>query len=115
MSVSVRGGWVGRGMEMGVICHIFPQQHQRVENVLHVATFFPSCALCRLYPAITHTHKHTQAAIKSELLKSLVEETEKSVLHKVCDTVSELAAELMDRNEWPELLPALQVSQQQQE
>jgi hypothetical protein len=39
----------------------------------------------------------------------LLEEGEKSVLHKVCDTVSELAAELLDRNEWPELLPALQV------
>jgi len=51
-----------------------------------------------------------QAAIKSELLKALVEEGEKSVLHKSCDTVSELAAELLDRNEWPELLPALQVS-----
>lgn len=50
-----------------------------------------------------------QAAIKSELLKGLVEESEKTVLHKVCDTVSELAAELLDRQEWPELLPALQV------
>jgi hypothetical protein len=40
-----------------------------------------------------------------------LEEGEKSVLHKVCDTVSELAAELLDRNEWPELLPALQVMQ----
>jgi hypothetical protein len=39
----------------------------------------------------------------------MVEEREKSVLHKACDTVSELGAELLDRNEWPELLPALQV------
>lgn len=50
-----------------------------------------------------------QAAIKSELLQAMVEEREKSVLHKACDTVSELGAELLDRNEWPELLPALQV------
>lgn len=56
-----------------------------------------------------HHHHHTQAAIKSELLKGLVEEGEKSVVHKVCDTVSELAAELLDKGEWPELLPALQV------
>lgn len=50
-----------------------------------------------------------QAAIKSELLQAMVDEREKSVLHKACDTVSELGAELLDRNEWPELLPALQV------
>lgn len=43
------------------------------------------------------------------MLKGLVEEGEKSVVHKVCDTVSELAAELLDKGEWPELLPALQV------
>jgi hypothetical protein len=51
-----------------------------------------------------------QAAIKSELLQGLVQEVDKSVLHKMCDTVSELAAELLDRGQWPELLPALQVS-----
>mgnify|MGYP001807586360 CR=1 FL=1 len=49
--------------------------------------------------------------MKAELLKGLLEEVDKSVLHKMCDTVSELAAELLDRNEWPELLPALQVMQ----
>jgi hypothetical protein len=27
----------------------------------------------------------------------------------VCDTISELAAELLDKGEWPEVLPALQV------
>jgi hypothetical protein len=37
-----------------------------------------------------------------------VEEPQKSVVHKVCDTVSELAAELLDKGEWPEVLPALQ-------
>lgn len=38
-----------------------------------------------------------------------MEEPQESVVHKVCDTVSELGAELLDKGEWPELLPALQV------
>jgi hypothetical protein len=50
-----------------------------------------------------------QAALKSELMKALVEEQQRSVVHKVCDTVSELAADCLDKGAWPEVLPALQV------
>jgi hypothetical protein len=53
-----------------------------------------------------------QAALKSELMKALVEEQQRSVVHKVCDTVSELAADCLDKGAWPEVLPALQVREQ---
>lgn len=49
----------------------------------------------------------SQVALKSELMKALVEEQQKHVVHKVCDTVSELAGDLLDKNAWPELLPKL--------
>lgn len=49
----------------------------------------------------------TQDGIKGELLKSLQEETTKSITHKVCDTVCELAAGIFEEGKWPELLPFL--------
>lgn len=49
----------------------------------------------------------TQDGIKGELLKSLQEETVKSITHKVCDTVCELAAGIFEEGKWPELLPFL--------
>ncbi|KAF8055485.1 IPO5 [Scenedesmus sp. PABB004] len=48
-----------------------------------------------------------QAAIKAELLRALVEESNRGVVHKVCDTVSELAADCLDKGSWPEVLPQL--------
>jgi hypothetical protein len=74
------------------------------------------CELTAHHSSPPHTHTrarrthtpYTQAALKGQLLKALVEEPQKSVVHKVCDTVSELAAELLDKGEWPEVLPALQ-------
>jgi len=47
----------------------------------------------------------TQSAVKAELLKHLQEETEASILHKVCDAVSEIGSIVIDTNGWPELLP----------
>lgn len=41
-------------------------------------------------------------------MKALVDERQRGVLHKVCDTVSELAADCLDKGQWPEALPALQ-------
>lgn len=49
----------------------------------------------------------TQDGIKGELLKSLQEETTKSITRKVCDTVCELAAGIFEEGKWPELLPFL--------
>ena len=49
----------------------------------------------------------TQDGIKGELLKSLQEETVKSITRKVCDTVCELAAGIYEEGKWPELLPFL--------
>ncbi|KAK3251341.1 Importin-5 [Cymbomonas tetramitiformis] len=47
----------------------------------------------------------TQAGIKGELLKSLLEEPSRSISKKVCDTISEIAAIIYDTTGWPELLP----------
>ena len=49
----------------------------------------------------------TQDGIKGELLKSLQEEGTKSITRKVCDTVCELAAGILEEGKWPELLPFL--------
>eukprot|EP00879_Flechtneria_rotunda_P032117 GHRR01035274.1.p1 GENE.GHRR01035274.1~~GHRR01035274.1.p1 ORF type:complete len:211 (+),score=79.96 GHRR01035274.1:166-798(+) len=66
-------------------------------------------ALTQSEPNIwTNSSPQMQATIKSELLKALVEERENTVVKKVCDTVSELAADLLDKSAWPEILPALQ-------
>ena len=49
----------------------------------------------------------TQDGIKGELLKSIQEESVKSITRKVCDTVCELAAGIFEDGKWPELLPFL--------
>lgn len=46
-----------------------------------------------------------QAVVKNELLNGLKEEQQKTVVRKICDTISELGAMLLDNNAWPELLP----------
>ncbi|WIA40679.1 hypothetical protein OEZ86_004377 [Tetradesmus obliquus] len=56
----------------------------------------------------TQCSPQMQAALKTELMAALVEEQQRSVVHKVCDTVSELAADCLDKGTWPEVLPALQ-------
>ena len=49
----------------------------------------------------------TQEGIKGELLKSLQEESAKSIVRKVRDVVCELAAGIFDDGKWPELMPFL--------
>ena len=48
----------------------------------------------------------TQEGIKGELLKSLQEESAKSIVRKVRDVVCELAAGIFDDGKWPELCPS---------
>ncbi|GKA65282.1 importin-5-like protein [Tanacetum coccineum] len=48
---------------------------------------------------------NTKQSIKSVLLSSITKEKVKSILKKLCDTVSELAASLVPKSEWDELLP----------
>ncbi|PWA98001.1 importin-5 [Artemisia annua] len=43
--------------------------------------------------------------VKSGLLNCVVKEQNKSIIKKLCDTVSELAASVISDNGWPELLP----------
>ncbi|XP_050216115.1 uncharacterized protein LOC126667195 [Mercurialis annua] len=49
----------------------------------------------------------TQSSIKSILLTCIQHEQTKSIIKKLCDTVSELASNILlpDSNGWPELLP----------
>eukprot|EP00249_Psilotum_nudum_P013400 c24308_g1_i1 orf=266-3634(-) len=49
----------------------------------------------------------TQASVKELLLVCVQREEVKSVLKKLCDTVSELAASIADDGQWNELLPFL--------
>ena len=48
----------------------------------------------------------TQEGIKGELLKSLQEESAKSIVRKVRDVVCELAAGIFEDGKWPELSPS---------
>lgn len=47
----------------------------------------------------------TQVAVKSQLLLCVQREEGKSILKKLCDTVTELAADILEDGQWPELLP----------
>lgn len=47
----------------------------------------------------------TQANLKSILLDCVQRETDKTILKKLCDTVSELASRILPDGGWPELLP----------
>ncbi|KAF2288199.1 hypothetical protein GH714_004942 [Hevea brasiliensis] len=55
-----------------------------------------------LYPKLSES---TRSAIKNILLSSLQRETTKSIIKKINDTVSELAASILPDGGWPELLP----------
>ncbi|KAJ9179894.1 hypothetical protein P3X46_008207 [Hevea brasiliensis] len=55
-----------------------------------------------LYPRLSES---TRSAIKNILLSSLQRETTKSIIKKINDTVSELAASILPDGGWPELLP----------
>ncbi|CAL1386135.1 unnamed protein product [Linum trigynum] len=48
---------------------------------------------------------NTQSSLKSILLSCVQQEQAKSILKKLCDTVSELASGILPENGWPELLP----------
>ncbi|XP_065879258.1 uncharacterized protein [Euphorbia lathyris] len=52
-----------------------------------------------------HISPATQSNIKSILLSCIQHEQTKSIVKKLCDTVSELASNLLPENKWPELLP----------
>ncbi|KAJ4724033.1 importin-5-like [Melia azedarach] len=47
----------------------------------------------------------TQSNLKSLLLQCIQSENTKSISKKLCDTVSELASNILPENGWPELLP----------
>ncbi|OAY28974.1 importin-5 [Manihot esculenta] len=47
----------------------------------------------------------TQSSIKSILLTCIQHDQTKSIVKKLCDTVSELASGILPENGWPELLP----------
>ncbi|CAI7776152.1 unnamed protein product [Closterium sp. NIES-54] len=47
----------------------------------------------------------TQATVKTELLASVQREPTKAIWKKLCDTIAELAAGIVESGTWPELLP----------
>ncbi|KAH9326987.1 hypothetical protein KI387_007165 [Taxus chinensis] len=47
----------------------------------------------------------TQTAVKGHLLLCVQREEVKTIVKKLCDTVAELAASIMEEGQWPELLP----------
>ncbi|KAL1832006.1 hypothetical protein DCAR_0102023 [Daucus carota subsp. sativus] len=47
----------------------------------------------------------TQSEVKSILINCVQKEEVKSIVKKLCDTVSELASSILSENGWPELLP----------
>ncbi|KAL3518942.1 hypothetical protein ACH5RR_021531 [Cinchona calisaya] len=55
-----------------------------------------------IWPRLTPA---TQSTIKSVLLTSIQNENSKSIIKKLCDTISELASSILPENEWPEILP----------
>lgn len=55
-----------------------------------------------LWPAITDPAK---ATVKQELMNAIQEEPERSICHKLCDTISELGAGILEEGGWPELMP----------
>ncbi|KAL0459870.1 UNVERIFIED_CONTAM: Importin-5 [Sesamum latifolium] len=50
-------------------------------------------------------NQSTRSAIKNILLSSIQTEDSKSIIKKLCDTISELASSLLPDNQWPEILP----------
>ncbi|KAL9233010.1 hypothetical protein vseg_008055 [Gypsophila vaccaria] len=55
-----------------------------------------------IYPQLSGP---TQSSLKSILLSCLHSEDTKTILRKLSDTISELAATIVPENNWPELLP----------
>ncbi|KAL6500045.1 hypothetical protein OROGR_027955 [Orobanche gracilis] len=55
-----------------------------------------------IWPKLTES---TRSAVKNILLSAIQSEETKSVIKKLCDTVSELASSLIPDNQWPEILP----------
>ncbi|KAM3398197.1 importin-5 [Capsicum galapagoense] len=55
-----------------------------------------------IWPRLTGS---TQSGIKTVLLTCIQREESKSIIKKLCDTVSELASSILPDNKWPELLP----------
>lgn len=55
-----------------------------------------------IWPSLTAS---TQSAIKSILLSCIQNENSKSIIKKLCDTISELASNILPENNWPEILP----------
>lgn len=47
----------------------------------------------------------TQTAVKGHLLLCVQREEVKTIVKKLCDTVAELAASIIEEGQWPELLP----------
>ncbi|KAL6567131.1 hypothetical protein OROMI_015535 [Orobanche minor] len=50
-------------------------------------------------------NESTRSSIKNILFSAIQNEESKSIIKKICDTISELASSLLPENQWPEFLP----------
>ncbi|KAL6511136.1 hypothetical protein OROGR_022260 [Orobanche gracilis] len=50
-------------------------------------------------------NESTRSSIKNILFSAIQNEESKSIIKKICDTISELASSLLPENKWPEFLP----------
>jgi len=84
-------------------CH--PQVSQQLEVRAMVAILLRKLITkddVSLWPQLSPA---TQNAVKGQLLLCVQREEEKSISKKLCDTVAELAAGILEEGMWPELLP----------
>lgn len=50
-------------------------------------------------------NESTRSTVKNILLAAIHSEESKTIIRKLCDTISELASSLLPDNQWPEILP----------
>lgn len=87
---------------LSILCEN-PEIHVRQQAAVAIRTVLRDFILHRTDSVWTQLTAETKEVLKVELLKSLETEPAKTVRRSVCDTVSDLAAELAAAGEWPQL------------
>lgn len=55
--------------------------------------------------AVLTSLAHRQKYLKDELIKALTAETDIFLKSRVCDIIGELAGDILEASEWPEIIP----------
>jgi len=83
------------------------RQSQLVEHRIFAAVMLRKVLGKDDPPLLLSCNQQVQALVQKELLASLKDETQKTVVKKVCHAVAELGAAVSEQNGWPDLLPFL--------